>query len=513
MALLGTWRRFRPWWLAVIPDSECLVLPFVVVAAVGNDYVSKGSGMKIRLGVDIACRSPHHGACADENGTLLWSGHRFRTDVADLEALWARLPGNVDEVMVVMEPTRNAWVPLAAWFRRQGAVVVLVPSEQSSDLRDYFSKHTKTDRLDAELLARLPVLHPEGLHLAQALGPGDPLKRAVKIRTGLVHRRSTAMARLDSLLEILGPGWIDTLGTRMTGTTFKFLAAYANPHQVKRLGAARLARWFQHHSRKAWGPERAAAIIAAAESTLALWGNDGLDFEALAADIAAEAGIALELSEQIALLDRRIHDLYAEADPDGIVMSAPGVGNILAGQILGRLGDPHRFTSLAAARAFSGLVPKRNASGLTDHAGGPTKRGDACLRAALFQAADRARKVDPTLAARYQRLMCDTGRHHNSATCTIATMLLTRIVACLRSGTRYELRDLDGTPITAAQGRALVTKRHQIPTEIRAARRSISKARSAKRRDERAKKGVAKRSETPPVPTPASVPTTPLDNG
>ena len=456
--------------------------------------------MKIRVGVDVACRSPHHAACADETGTLLWSGHRFRTDVAELEALWARLPAEVDEVMVVMEPTRNAWVPLAAWFRRQGAVVVLVPSEQSSDLRDYFSKHTKTDRLDAELLARLPVLHPEGLHLAETLGPGDPLKRSVKIRAGLVHRRSTAMARLDSLLEILGPGWIDALGTRMTRTTFKFLAAYANPHQVKRLGTARLARWFQHHSRKAWGPERAAAIIAAAEATLALWGNDGLDFEALAADIATEASIALEVSEQIALLDRRIHDLYSEMDPDGIVLSAPGVGDVLAGQILGRLGDATRFTSLAAARAFSGLVPKRNASGLTDHAGGPTKRGDACLRAALFQAADRARKVDPQLAARYRRLMCDTGRHHTSATCTIATVLLTRIVACLRHGTHYELRDIDGTPITADQGRAIVAERYQIPAEIRAARRSISKARGPTRRDERVKKGVAERSETPLVP-------------
>lgn len=457
--------------------------------------------MKIRVGVDIACRSPHYAACADETGTILWSGHRFRTDVAELDALWARLPAGADEVMVVMEPTRNAWVPLAAWFRRQGAVVVLVPSEQSSDLRDYFSKHTKTDRLDAELLARLPVLHPEGLHLAEALGPGEPLKRAVKIRAGLVHRRSTAMARLDALLEILGPGWIDALGSRMTRTTFKFLAAYANPHQVKRLGAARLARWFQHHSRKAWGPERAAAIIAAAEASVAIWGNDGLDFEALAADIAAEASIALEISEQIALLDRRIHDLYLEADPTGIVRSAPGVGDILAGQILGRLADPNRFANLAAARSFSGLIPKRNASGLTDHAGGPTKRGDACLRAALFQAADRARKVDPTLAARYQRLMCDTGRHHNSATCTIATVLLTRIVACLRNGTTYQLRDLDGTPITEAHGRAIVAARYEIPPEVRAARRSISKTNSATRRDERVKKGVAKRSETPLAPT------------
>lgn len=380
---------------------------------------------------------------------------------------------------------------------------MIVPSEQSSDLRQYLSKHTKTDRLDAEVLARLPVLHPEGLHPVEALGPGDPLKRAVKIRAGLVHRRSTAMHRLDSILEILGPGWTDALGTPMTKTTFRFLASYANPHQVKRLGRARLARWFQHHSRNALGLERADAVVAAAEATIALWGNRGVDFETLAADIAAEATIALGVSEQIALLDHRIRDLYAEADPDEIVLSVPGVGDVLAGQILGRLGDPHRFKNLAAARSFSGLIPRRNASGLTDQAGGPTKRGDACLRAALFQAADRARKVDPQIAARYQRLMCDTGRHHTSATCTIATVLLTRIVSCLRNGTHYELRDLDGTPVTPEQGRAIVTDHYQIPPEIRAARRTISNSRSAKRRDERVKKGVAKRSETPPVPTPA----------
>ncbi len=187
----------------------------------------------------------------------------------------------------------------------------------------------------------------------------------------------------------------------------------------------------------------------------------------------------------------------------GIVRSAPGVGDILAGQIMGRLGDPKRFANLAAARSFTGLIPKQNSSGLTNHAGGPTKRGDACLKAARFQAADRARHVDPQLAARYQRLMCETGRHHNSATCTVATVLLTRIVSCLRQGVPYELRDIDGKPISDAEGRAIVNERYRIPDEVRAARRSVSNARSAKRRDERVKKGVAERSEEPPVPEPA----------
>lgn len=102
--------------------------------------------MKVRLGVDVACRAAHQASCADEHGEMLWVGQRFRTDPDELEVLWTRLPADVDEVLVVMEPTRNAWVALASWFRRRGATVVLVPPEQAADPRAYYSKHAKTDR-------------------------------------------------------------------------------------------------------------------------------------------------------------------------------------------------------------------------------------------------------------------------------------------------------------------------------------------------------------------------------
>ena len=65
------------------------------------------------------------------------------------------------ELTVVVEPTRNAWIVVAEWFRRRGATVVMVPTTQSSDLRKYYSKHTKNDRIDSELLARLPLLEFE----------------------------------------------------------------------------------------------------------------------------------------------------------------------------------------------------------------------------------------------------------------------------------------------------------------------------------------------------------------
>lgn len=100
--------------------------------------------------------------------------------------------------------------------------------------------------------------------------------------------------------------------------------------------------------------------------------------------------------------------------------------------------------------------------------------------------------------------MCQTGRHHTSALCTIATVLLTRIVACLRNGTPYQVRDVDGSPITPEQGRAIVAARYQIPPEVRAARRVVSTLLSRQRGwDERIEQGVAKRSTMPPVPPPA----------
>lgn len=120
--------------------------------------------------------------------------------------------------------------------------------------------------------------------------------------------------------------------------------------------------------------------------------------------------------------------LLVKLDPDGIITSAPGVAQITDAQILGRLGDPNRFDSLAGVRAFSGLVPSLTASGVTGKHGGPTKAGDAVLREALFIAADHARRLDPTLAARYHRLMVQAGKHHNSAVCHIAAALLTRMV-------------------------------------------------------------------------------------
>lgn len=210
--------------------------------------------MQMTLGIDVACRAAHQASLADESGRFAWSGRRFRTASADLQQLWDLVPPGAS-VTVVMEPTRNAWVPLAAWFRRRGAAVIMVPPEQSADLRDYYSKHVKSDRLDSRILARRPLLHPDGLRPAEGLGPAEALRRAVKLRASLVKRRTMIVARLDSYLELLGPQWHAALGSDLTlYTPLRFLAAgYADPHAARRLGKARLTRFIWRYSHGAWG--------------------------------------------------------------------------------------------------------------------------------------------------------------------------------------------------------------------------------------------------------------------
>lgn len=450
------------------------------------------------LGIDLACRAAHQASLADADGRLIWSGRTFFTRPEELERLWADIDA-VDGLTVVMEPTRNAWVPIAAWFRRRGAKVVLVPTTQSADLRAYYSKHTKNDRLDSAVLARLPLLHPEGLREHTGHGPAVPLHRVVKQRSSLVKRRTAIFQRLDALLELLGPGWYDALGSSYGKAALAVLARYGDPTTVIRLGRARLTKFLISHSHGQWRGEHADALLQAARESLALWGEHGLDFAALGADLAVEAEQAQVLTEAIEALDARIATLYEQIDPDAVIASAPGVGPVIAGIIAGRIGDPARFHSLAAVRAYSGLVPKVAQSGLGEHHGGITKAGDAVLREAIWTAADQARRSDPQLAARYKRLM-DDGHHHTSAVCHVATTLLTRIVACWAKGQHYRLRDTDGREITDVEGRQIVREHHQVDHERR---KHATRTRRAQQQ-----KGRAGREHKESASAPASRPAT-----
>ena len=97
----------------------------------------------------------------------------------------------------------------------------------------------------------------------------------------------------------------------------------------------------------------ASAFSIESSATAGLWQED-LSYPDLAEDLAAEARLALSVTEEIHELDERIQVLVHDLDPHAIITSAPGIGPVTGAVILGRLGDISRFHSLAAVRAYTG---------------------------------------------------------------------------------------------------------------------------------------------------------------
>jgi transposase len=85
--------------------------------------------------------------------------------------------------------------------------------------------------------------------------------------------------------------------------------------------------------------------------------------------------------------EKRLRVLARSDARTRLLMSAPGVGAIVALTYVSAIDDPARFKSSKAVGAHFGLTPKKYQSGETDFSGRISKIGDASVRTALYEAA------------------------------------------------------------------------------------------------------------------------------
>jgi hypothetical protein len=81
--------------------------------------------------------------------------------------------------------------------------------------------------------------------------------------------------------------------------------------------------------------------------------------------------------------------------------------------------------------------------------------------------------------------MVHKGKHHNQAVCACATHLLDRVLAILREDKAYELRDVDGTPVTVHQARTIIAERYTVPDEVRERNNKRGRRERAERKAEK----------------------------
>jgi transposase len=93
------------------------------------------------------------------------------------------------------------------------------------------------------------------------------------------------------------------------------------------------------------------------------------------------------LARELAGFEKKVRSIARCDARVRLLMSAPGVGAIVAMTYVFAIDDPARFKSSRMVGAHFGLTPKKYQSGETDVTGRISKIGDSSVRAALYEAA------------------------------------------------------------------------------------------------------------------------------
>ena len=130
-------------------------------------------------------------------------------------------------------------------------------------------------------------------------------------------------------------------------------------------------------------------------------------------NITASLKLIDDLEAQIAEVNTRLKEGHAEHPYIPLLMSAPGVGWVLAFTIGGEIGEIERFPSPEKLTGYTGLCPRVNQSGDKDRRGPLTKHGPTYLRWALLEATMHALK-HPAYSERYQRTKRRLGKQRGA---------------------------------------------------------------------------------------------------
>src|SRR6516165_4984697 len=110
-------------------------------------------------------------------------------------------------------------------------------------------------------------------------------------------------------------------------------------------------------------------------------------FPRLAAIVEPVLSVRRVMRQQFAVLHKMLLDTVRGDPVCRRLMTAPGVGAVVALTYRATVDQPQRFHHSRAVGAHVGLTPKRYQSGETDYEGGISKCGDALLRTMLYEAA------------------------------------------------------------------------------------------------------------------------------
>lgn len=432
------------------------------------------------VGIDLSRTGSHQVRCLDEQAKPCDS-FSFDSTLEGLEKFEKRVFSNSDTPTIIFEPTGLAWIPMAVYLRARHPECQMVKArlQKVAALRRYLRSYTKSDRVDGVTLAKMPFIDAEQLDEAY-LPPAEyhSLQRLTRQRERLMKSITVRKNRIGSIVNGYLPGLRKAFSDEWSDRARLFYRQRLNPFTVVRDGKSALETFLVNVKAKGALTEsnrvyQACQKLAEFYEKSKAAGMINEDFfDDLQEEIACELRLMESEEAEVERVSVRIEELYRYLHPSDYLRTIPGIGVRTAQVFLAIIGDPHRFRSQSAFANWTGVVPGARQSADTEGKGlRMTKAGPSMMKRALFQAGDIARRYDPQLAHLYYREMVHHGKTHLQAMGAVMSHLGARIMAVLREGRPYELRDSQGKLLTKKEAMELIRLEYKVPEETRQARR------------------------------------------
>jgi transposase len=390
---------------------------------------------RVWVGVDIG-KHAHHAAAVDGDGQLVWS-RRVANDQAAIAELIGQATASAAGVGWAVDSTGGSASLLLALLVAAGQPVVYVPGGTVNRMAGAFAGEAKTDAKDAVVIAQTA-------RMRQDLGAARPRPELVAELAVLVGHRTDLLAdwvrtvsRLRGLLVASFPG-LERCFDFTSRSALVLVARYQTPEALRAVGRRRLVAWLRRHVPSQLSDARVeqmaeAALQAAAAQTIRLPAQ-----EVTARLIAQLANDLLGLDRRLKELDKTIGQRLAGHPQAKIITSLPGMGPLLAAELLVAVGDLSSFPDAGHLAAYAGLAPVPRDSGRRTNNLHPPQRYHRRLRRVLYLSALSSLSV-PGPNQDYYRRKRAQGRKHQQALIALARRRVDVLWALLRDNRCFEL--------------------------------------------------------------------------
>jgi len=361
--------------------------------------------MRISVGIDIA-KEVHWVTAVDHDGVVLIDRKLANTPAA-IASLIDELKGLEGRVRIGLDVVGGVAGLAAAMLAEAGFALAHVPGLAVNRARQgTVGGEHKSDPRDARVIA-------EQVRTRQDLRPIEPaseldleLRLLVGRRRDLVAAQTQRLSRLHDLLVGIFPGLERALDLTTKGPLV-LLTRFVTPAELRAAGKKRLIR----HLKAAGGLPKVEALVeralAAAEQTIAV------PAERMSARLIKElATEALATRTRLAGLDRELQDLLDRHPDAALIRSLPGMGAVLAAELIAEAGSLARFRSADALAAAAGIAPVLRQSGKVRFLRRPTG-GNKGLKRVFYQSAFCS-LGHPDSRAFYMRKRREGKRHHQA---------------------------------------------------------------------------------------------------